>query len=81
MAFSGATGAVLQNFEALSNPAFTGGARVGVVNVNGQADIVVSAGPGSSPQVDVYDGRNLGIIDNLFAYAQAFAGGVYVGGG
>jgi serralysin len=63
--------------------AFTGGARVaaGLVNADGTPDIVVGAGPGGTPQVNVFDGATLAIIHSFLAYAPGFTGGVYVAAG
>ncbi|MBI4353080.1 MAG: VCBS repeat-containing protein, partial [Candidatus Omnitrophica bacterium] len=69
------------------DPAFSGGVHVagGDVNGDGRADIVTGAGPGAGPHVRVFDGTT-GIqvpdpVGSFFAYAEAFAGGVYVGAG
>jgi hypothetical protein len=61
---------------------FTGGTTVGVIDDNGDGrpDIVTGAGPGGGPQVTVFDGLNLGMLDSFFAFPGTFAGGVFVGG-
>jgi hypothetical protein len=88
-AFSGAslpspTPTVLDDFFAY-NPAFLGGARVAVVNINGQEDIVTGAGPGGSPHVRIFSGTtglqlNLNAVDSFLPFEASFAGGVFVGG-
>jgi hypothetical protein len=73
------------------NPAFQGGVRVAVANVqgNGQpADIITGAGPGGGPHVEVFsipstfgsDGLP-NVIASFLAYSPFFTGGVFVAGG
>jgi hypothetical protein len=78
-AFSGATGAMLENFFAYS-PQFTGGVNVaaGDVNGDGQTDIITGAGPTGGPQVSVFDGRTATLLTAFFAYDARFTGGVRV---
>jgi hypothetical protein len=65
------------------NPAFTGGVRVasGDVNGDGRADILVAAGPGGGPHVQVFNGMTFGHLASFFAYDSAFRGGVTVAAG
>ena len=57
---------------------FTGGARVGVAKDNNNNQyMVVGAGPGGGPLVQIYN-RNLIAIDSLFAFPLNFTGGVFV---
>lgn len=67
------------NFFAFA-PSFRGGVRVASGDVNGDsiADVVVAAGPGGGPQVNVYDGTNLQLIHSFYAYNSAFNDGIYV---
>jgi hypothetical protein len=81
--FSG-TGTLLESFVAFPG-GFTGGANVAVGDVNGDGhpDVIVGAGSGMSPQVLAFDGTTLTsttpkVLDNFFAYDQAFMGGVTV---
>jgi hypothetical protein len=80
--FDGKTGKTLQSFFAYS-PLFTGGVRVaaGDVNGDGKADIITAAGPGGGPQVKVFSGTNLDLLQSFFAYDPTFTGGVYVAAG
>jgi hypothetical protein len=81
-AFSGATGALLENFFAYVS-GFTGGVRVGYVpdiNGDGLGDIVTGAGPSGGPQVEAFDGASTAVLDSFYAFDPRFLGGVFVGG-
>jgi hypothetical protein len=77
--FDGASGAWLFSFYAY-DPAFTGGVRVAVGDVNGDGtpDLVTAPGPGGVPLVRVFDGRNGTLLREFNAYATSFHGGVSV---
>jgi hypothetical protein len=77
--FDARTGAQEFGFFAYS-PAFHGGVRVAVGDVNGDgiADIVTAPGPGGGPDIRVFDGNNGNLIRDFLAYAPQFSGGVYV---
>jgi hypothetical protein len=79
--FSGADGSLLQSFMTLGG-AFTGGVQVSAVDFlgTGRMDVLVGAGPGGGPAVQIYDGMNQAFLDGFFAYDQNFPGGVFVGG-
>jgi hypothetical protein len=64
-------------------PAFTGGVRVAVGDVNGdgRTDIITGAGAGGGPQVSVFDAKTHTPINSFFAYSPSFTGGVYVAAG
>ncbi len=79
--FDLATGTrVLHSFMAF-DPNFRGGVNVaaGDLNGDGRADIVTGAGAGGGPHVLVRSGTNLAVLQNFYAYATSFTGGVRVG--
>jgi hypothetical protein len=51
------------------------------VNGDGKPDIVTGAGPGGGPHVRVYDGSTGAVMQNFYAFAPTYAGGVYVTAG
>ena len=61
-------------------PSFRGGVRVasGDVTGDGIADVIVAAGPGGGPQVNVYDGTSLQLVHSFYAYNAAFDDGIFV---
>jgi hypothetical protein len=82
--FNGGSGAEFFGFFAFPD-GFTGGARVaaGYINGDGNADVIVGAGPGGGPHVRVFDGAalasgSLSEIYSIFAYPGGFSGGVFV---
>jgi len=84
------TGAVsLQtSFFAFDEPFFAGGVYVaaGYNNYDIYDDVVVSAGAGGGPRVQVYAGSATGVVtsstlNDFFAYSVAFTGGVVVSTG
>jgi hypothetical protein len=77
--FSGRDGSVLHSFFAYT-VGFTGGVRVAAGDVNGDgiADIIVAPGPGGTPDIRVYDGVTLALLDEFYAYPVSFTGGVFV---
>jgi hypothetical protein len=89
--FSGAsilvpTPAVVDDFFAY-DPAFNGGARVSVLDINGdgKADIITGSGPGATALVRVFDGGtglqlNSSSLDNFLPFDVLFSGGVFIGG-
>jgi hypothetical protein len=77
--FSGATGAILQEFMAVS-PAFQGGVRVATATIAGRVDILTAAGPGGGPVATVFDGSTTAAVESFFAFDPNFPGGVFVGG-
>ena len=79
--FNGATNftTTLLDFFAFATD-FRGGVDVaaGDFNADGFADIVVGAGPGGGPQVNIFDGRTGNVLTQFFAYDSSFRGGVTV---
>jgi subtilisin family serine protease len=80
-AFSGADGSTLKSFWAY-DPAFLGGVRVAVGDVNGDGhgDIITGAGS-AAPHVRAFSGTDNALLANYFAYDPGFAGGIYVSAG
>ncbi|HEY2787295.1 MAG TPA: PQQ-dependent sugar dehydrogenase [Fimbriiglobus sp.] len=62
---------------------FTGGVRVasGDVTGDGVADLIVGAGPGSAPRVQVLDGTTFQVVRDFNAFESTFTGGVFVAAG
>ncbi len=90
-AFDGATFAPLADFFGIADPAFRGGARpaVGDVNGDGRADLVVAAGTGGGPRVAVFDGRTVAgdgaglvrLTPDFFAFEPTLRDGAFVAAG
>jgi len=79
--YNGATNFTTQLFDFFAfSSAFSGGVSVagGDFNADGFADIVVGAGPGGGPQVNIFDGRTGNVLTQFFAYGENFRGGVTV---
>jgi Tol biopolymer transport system component len=64
------------------DPAFLGGARVAACDLDGDGrdELVTAPGPGGGPHVRVFAFTAFGLVEagNLFPYAPAFTGGVFV---
>jgi hypothetical protein len=89
------TGAALLGNLMAYDPAFSGGVTVGALDVNGDnaVEIITGQGSGAGPAVQVVDGTQLGnllgnqeiatsaLLDDFYAFASGFSGGVYVGAG
>jgi streptogramin lyase len=80
-AFSGKNGALLQSFYAYS-PSFPGGVRVAALDTQGDgfADIITGPGFTGGPQVNIFDGTSLSVLDSYFAYNPGFQDGIFVAG-
>ncbi len=82
----GDPGRVLADFWGIGDPAFRGGARaaVGDLNADGVPDLVVGAGPGGGPRVAVWDGRSVrggvpsAAIADFYAFEPGLRTGVYL---
>src|SRR5262249_5203988 len=77
--YNGATQALLQAYYALP-PTFRGGVYVaaGVLYSDGLADVVVGAGAGAGPLVDIFNAAGR-LVAQFYAYPTSFRGGVRVG--
>ena len=62
------------------DPAFTGGVRVATGDVTGDGvpDLVVAAGVGGGPHIQVFDGVTFESLTSFFAYENTFRGGTFV---
>jgi hypothetical protein len=78
--FRGTDAALLQDYFAYA-PGVTFGVRVGAADLtgDGRAEIVTGTGPGGGPDVQVRDGRTLGVVAEFFAFDPSDLNGVYVG--
>ena len=70
---------MLQTYD----PAFAGGVRVamGDIDGDGTADIITGAGPGGGPHVLVFSGVDRHVLASFYAYDPRFTGGVSVAAG
>jgi hypothetical protein len=77
--FSGASGQMIRQYLAY-DIRFTGGVYVAAGDVNGDgfADVITGAGFGGGPEVKVFSGLGGAVLQDFFAYAAAFRGGVRV---
>lgn len=81
--FSATTGTLIASFFAF-DPAFTGGVRVAIGDINGDGtpDIICAAGPGAGPAVKVFDGKTLqplaGPLGSFFAYNPILTSGMFL---
>jgi hypothetical protein len=86
---SGGKPSLIDDFFAFGDPAFRGGSRVamGDVNRDGAADLVVGAGVGGGPRIAVYDGNALAagkvvsLVPDFFALDPSLRSGVFVTAG
>jgi hypothetical protein len=77
--FDGASGNQFKEFYAYEQQ-FVGGVRVAVGDVNGDGahDIITGTGPGTTPEVRVFDGSSTNPIGEFFAFQSGYSGGVFV---
>lgn len=80
--FDEATHALKASFLAYL-PAFTGGVRVAVgdVDENGIADIITAPGAGGASHIKVFSGVDFSLMTEFLAYDAGFRGGVYLAAG
>ena len=84
--FSGAGFAQVADFYGIDDPAFRGGARtaVGDLDGDGVGDLIVAAGTGGGPRVAGYSGQSVTanaptkMFADFFAFEQALRDGVYL---
>src|SRR5262245_59238393 len=64
-------------------PSFTGGVRVAVGDTDGDGaqDVIAAAGPGGSPHVMVFSGKDGSVLRSFHAFDPLFRGGVFVAAG
>jgi hypothetical protein len=76
--YDGRTGAEARNFFAYE-PAFAGGVRVAVGDVNGdgRAEIITGPGPGRAAEARVFDAATAALLNTVLAY-PGFTSGVFV---
>jgi hypothetical protein len=88
--FDGNGFGLVSDFFGIADPAFRGGARaaVGDVNGDGVGDLVVAAGFQGGPRVATFDGKSLGggqaprvLFNDSFAFEQTLRNGVFVAAG
>lgn len=82
--YNSITNSLITSFLAFE-PGFSGGVTTAVADVNndGVSDLIVGAGPGGGPRVQVFDGATnfTTVLKDFFAFNTAFRGGVSVTGG
>jgi uncharacterized protein (DUF2141 family) len=80
--FDGKTREVIHNYFAYEST-FRGGVRVAAGDVNGDGfvDIITTPAEGGGPRVTVFDGRDLTVLSNFFAFDPDDRAGVYVAAG
>ncbi len=75
--FDGQTATTLQSFFAFG-PAFQGGVRVAVGDVDGDHDLDILAGAGGGSHVKAFDGSTLNEVSSFFAFSGGTPPGVFV---
>jgi len=59
------------------------GSRASIADMNNDSipDVLIASGPGGDPLVQVRDGRSGDVIDQFYAFATSFRGGVHIATG
>ena len=87
--YDGSTFVKIADFFGITDPAFRGGARTAVADINGDGsgDIIVSAGLGGGPRVAVWTGTSFvagatpaKLIGDIFVFEDLLRNGAYVAG-
>ena len=86
VAYSGINFAPMVSYFGINDPAFRGGARAAVGDLNGDgfADIAVSAGFEGGPRVSLWDGKELStlhfknLVSDFFVFSDLLRNGAYV---
>ena len=81
--------ATAADFFGMDDPAFRGGARVAVGDINGDGtpDLVVAAGAGGGPRISILDGKSVlsggprHLTGDFFAFEPDLRNGVYLSAG
>jgi hypothetical protein len=86
--FSGNGFGLVADFLGIDDPAFRGGARAAVGDVNGdvRGDLLVAAGFGGGPRLAVFDGKSVGsapvkLVGDFFLFEPTLRNGVFVASG
>ncbi|MBX9580353.1 MAG: DUF4394 domain-containing protein [Gemmataceae bacterium] len=79
--YDSATGAAAFTLTPFAGYTGSLAAASGDVNGDGTDDLIIGAGPGGGPRVQVIDGASRAILADFFAYEGTFRGGVYVAAG
>jgi hypothetical protein len=85
---SGQNGGTMADFFGIEDPAFRGGARAALADVNGDGvpDLLVAAGFGGGPRLAGFDGASLvsgpvKLFADFLVFENTLRNGVYVAGG
>jgi hypothetical protein len=76
--FDAISGALIRKIDAF--PQFSGGIRVGIIDLHGnhKGAILAARGPSSQPLVEGFDGATGTQIYQLFAFPKSYLGGLFV---